>query len=36
MEKMNSQQKQDEQLIVNWIMNSLLQNSNLNWSSKNH
>ena len=31
MEKLYSQQKQDQELIVAQIMNSLLQKSDLNW-----
>ena len=31
-----SQQKQDQELTVAQIMNSLLQNSDLNWSRENH
>ena len=30
-EALYSQQKQDQELIVGQIMNSLLQNSDLNW-----
>ena len=30
-ETLNSQQKQDQELTVAQIMNSLLQNSDLNW-----
>ena len=36
-EALQSQQKQDRELTVAQIMNSLLPNSDLNWSSKeNH
>ena len=31
-----SQQKQDQELTVAQIMNSLLPNSDLNWSMENH
>ena len=30
-EALYSQQKQDQELTVAWIMNSLLPNSDLNW-----
>ena len=36
MEKLDTQQKQDVQLTVAQIMSSLLQNSDLNWSTENH
>ena len=35
-EALYSQQKQDWELTVAKIMNSLLQNSDLNWSWENH
>ena len=36
MEKLYSQQKQDQERTVAQIMNSLLPNSDLNWSRENH
>ena len=33
-EVLHSQQKQDQELTVAQIMNSLLQNSNLNWRNQ--
>ena len=35
-EALYSQQKQDWELTAGKIMNSLLQNSDLNWSRENH
>ena len=35
-EALYSQQKQDQELNVAQIMNSLLPNSDLNWSKENH
>ena len=35
-EALYSQQKQDQELTVAQIMNSLSQNSGLNWSRENH
>ena len=35
-EALHSQQKQDWELTVAQIMNTLLQNSDLNWSRENH
>ena len=35
-EALYSQQKQDQELTVAQIMNSLFQNSDLNWSGENH
>ena len=35
-EALYSQQKQDQELTVAQIMNSLLPNSDLNWSRENH
>ena len=35
-EALQSQQKQDQKLTVVQIINSLLQNSNLNWRKENH
>ena len=35
-EALHSQQKHDQELTVTQIMNSLLPNSDLNWSKENH